>query len=197
MKAESRNPEVLEQSFDIERTSKTCSLDLTLGIPEGGESHLTTTDKTDCRVTGKEEVDSIKQPNGVVFEQKSAVVDLTPERSHKSSGTAPTSRDLNIFAYEPHELCNTNFVDLVKSPISQERSPELESRDIIISLPSQSAGINVPCQSPESILSSLAWTNKAPSIIMKRRSPATRQTGNGNDNEGSLTRENSDKSFKC
>ncbi|XP_031265562.1 transcription factor MYB3R-5-like [Pistacia vera] len=294
VKAESRNPEVLKQSFDIERIPDTCSLDLTLGVPEGRESHLTTSDKNDCRVTGKEAIYSIKPPNGMVFEEKSAAVcDLTDEQCQESGGTAQTSRDLNIFAYQPNELCTTTSGDLVKSPNLQERSPEHESGDLIyflrsrrlsgslpfsfstppsasgcdgnispsihdkrldnssnrsqdythftsyprasesieelnlgnlnyeplqqndlstllttgrfpstdnyiqnasstITPPNQSEGIYVPCQSPESILRSLARTYKAPSIIMKRKSPAVRQTGN--DNDASLPKENSDKS---
>ncbi|XP_031277429.1 transcription factor MYB3R-4-like [Pistacia vera] len=95
VKAESRNPEVLEQSFDIERIPDTCS------------------DKKDCRVTGKKAIDSIKPPNGMVFEEKSAAVcDLTDEHCQDSGGTAQTSRDLNIFAYQPNELCTTTSADL-------------------------------------------------------------------------------------
>ncbi|KAJ0110327.1 hypothetical protein Patl1_00385 [Pistacia atlantica] len=53
-------------------------------------------------------IDSIKPPNGMVFEEKSAAVcDLTDEHCQDSGGTAQTSRDLNIFAYQPNELCTT------------------------------------------------------------------------------------------
>lgn len=115
MKAESRNPEVIKQSFNIERIPDTCSLGLTLGIPEGRESHITT-----------------------------SVYDLTDEQCQESGSTAHTPRDLNIFAYQPNELCSTTSGDLVKSPNLQERSPEHGSGDLIYSLPSRRLSGSLP-----------------------------------------------------